>query len=136
MGAVHRPISPAKYKKVYQLAASGATRTAIAQFLKVSRAHFYELIKTNPTLLEAVELGEAIDVSICKSVIRDRAMSSKNPGWMDRYLHYKHGIKHMNSSVQSVGGVVINLVMPFESGSKHLEQGITIDQEEAETDDL
>ena len=126
-GVVKKKLTAAKLRRAEKLAADGCTRSAIAKAMRISRSKFYDLLATDKAFKDAIETGEEIDLSVCKSVTRERAMNTKNPAWMDRYLYLRHGVKHMNAVSAGGGNVVINLVMPFPTGSNSAAVGATID---------
>ena len=115
------------------MVSQGATRVQVANYLGISRAHFYELMKTNPTLKDACELGDAEDLSNCIGILKERSVESRNPGWMDRYMFHRHGLTNGNQQSGSSGAVVINVNLPFATGTDHIKQGITIDMESVDT---
>lgn len=133
MGAVSRTITPAKYKKIQMMVSKGATRIQVANYLKISKSQFYRLIVTDETLKEVCEVGDAEDLSNCIGILKERATESRNPGWMDRYLFHRHGLTNGNQHTGNSGNVVINVNLPFQTGTDHIQQGITIDMDSGET---
>lgn len=134
MGAVTKTFNDRQYKKIEKLAADGVPRAHIAKAMRISPATFYRWLKTDERLKLAITDGRDMDLALCKSVMRDRAIDSRNPAWMDRYLFHVHGLNNINSPSGSGGGINIIVNIPFPTGSNEPQQALIIDQDPALND--
>ena len=99
------------------MAADGISRDLIAEALGLSRAAFYQRIKTDKTLKLSLANGDAKDLGACMGVLREKALGGSYQH-MDRYLFHRYGLRSGGDSGSNTQGVTITVAMPFETGRK------------------
>jgi hypothetical protein len=116
-GKRFKTLTKTHYDQARRLAANGLNRGMIAQALGMSQATLYRRADTDAKLRAALEAGDADDLQLCVSVLREKALAGSHLH-MDRYLQLRHGVY--------IGGAKPNgfekkdtqivVVMPFETG--------------------
>ena len=115
MGSPSIVFNASHYKTAREMAGRGQSREMIAEALGLSRAAFYQRIKTDKTLKLSLSNGDAQDIGECFGVLREKAIAGSYQH-MDRYLFMRHGLRSGGDGVSSTGAVVINVTVPFDTG--------------------